>query len=322
MTLTTLLPAATTTATFAMLVVRALLPGRKRLHQRLAPYTQTARSRLGAPLEPAYLQLANPTTRPAGVTPPRPGNPVVEVFGPIARRAAGALGTLIDAADRDALQRRLRQAGMAHLSVDQYRMRQLATTAAGISLGAATGLLLHRSTALMLVLIICCGVPAATWWRNKALRAIETRAQTMRIETYTIAQLLAVLLRTGHAPIDAVRTLTTQTSGAITTELRQALEWTNGGLAAADAYRRLAEDAVDPAVARLYRIIATGTRSGGDIASALLVLAEDVRNERRQELARQAARRRMAMIAPTLLLIAPVMLLFIAAAIPHIVFNP
>ena len=315
--------AASCTAVVVAMAVGRLVPGRRRIHPRVLPYTQIVRSRLGAPLDPAYLQLAHPAMTggdPAAVAAIR--NPVVEVFGPILRKAAEALGGLVDAADRDAMQRRLRQAGMGELTVEAYRMRQLATTTAGLAAGAASGLLLGRGTPLVLVLMVCCGVPATTYWRNKALKAIATRAQTMRIETYTIAQLLAVLLRTGHAPVDAVRTLCQQASGGIVTELRQALEWTGGGLPAADAYRRLAEDAVDPAVARLYRLIATATRAGGDIAPALLVLAEDVRNERRQELARHAARRRMAMIAPTLILIAPVMLLFIAAAIPHIIFHP
>ncbi len=307
--------AALTTATFAALIAARLVPARRRLHARVAPYTQVARSRLGVTAEPTVNQLVG-----LGETPP--ANPLRATFEPIVRHAATTVGNLIDAADRPEMERRLRQAGMADLTVEQYRTRQLATTVAGIALGATTGLLLGRGAGLTLVLMVCVAVPATTYWRNRVLKAIEARAGRMAVESYTVAQLLAVLLRTGHAPTDAVRTLVRQGDGHVIGELRQALEWTGGGLAAPDAYRRLADEAADPAVARLYRLLATGARSGGDIATALLVLAEDIRSERRQELARHAARRRMAMVAPTLLLIAPVMLLFIAAAIPHIVFRP
>lgn len=87
------------------------------------------------------------------------------------------------------------------------------------------------------------------------------------------------------------------------------------------AYERLAEATPEPLAARLYRLLGSATTSGGDVAHALLALSDDVRGERREEVARSAIRRRSAMLVPLLVLIAPTMLLFVAAALPHVIFG-
>ena len=48
---------------------------------------------------------------------------------------------------------------------------------------------------------------------------------------------------------------------------------------------------------------------------------EDVRDARREEIRKTATKRRAAMLVPTIAVLAPVMMLFIAAPLPSIVFG-
>jgi len=50
-------------------------------------------------------------------------------------------------------------------------------------------------------------------------------------------------------------------------------------------------------------------------------LSEVLRGSRRQELRRSMARRRVAMVLPLTMILAPIILLFIVAPIPSIIFN-
>jgi hypothetical protein len=53
----------------------------------------------------------------------------------------------------------------------------------------------------------------------------------------------------------------------------------------------------------------------------LLALAEDLRAARREDLNRIMAKRQTAMALPLVMVIGPILILFVAAAIPHVVFG-
>ncbi|MDQ3569792.1 MAG: type II secretion system F family protein [Actinomycetota bacterium] len=301
------LSAAVAVATAVWLV----LPPPRRLAVRITPYAQLSRSRLGAGY--ADTAVLVPPSAPSGV--------VADVVGPIGRRLSEGLGRLLDVGDRSGVELRLRQGGFRDTSPEQYRMRQLGWTVGGLTLGAALGLLSGVSAATVLVMAALAGYFGATRWRGRVDRAIGERREAMRSELYTVAQLLAVYIRTGHGPVEAVREVASRGLGPVAAELREAVSWITGGTVPHQAYERLAESTAEPLAARLYRLLGSATTSGGDIAHALLALSDDVRSERRDAVARSAIRRRNAMLLPLLVLIAPTMLLFIAAALPHVIFG-
>ncbi|MEZ5218186.1 MAG: hypothetical protein R2715_16760 [Ilumatobacteraceae bacterium] len=74
------------------------------------------------------------------------------------------------------------------------------------------------------------------------------------------------------------------------------------------------------AAGRLYRAYGAAWSSGGD-PDALLALAEDTRVAHREDLARTMAKRKTAMALPLVMVIGPILILFVAAAIPSIVFG-
>lgn len=246
---------------------------------------------------------------------------MMRVFGPVLERMAEVLGNFIDAADAETLSLRLRQAGFRDVRPEQYRMRQLGYALGGVSLGIFIGLTVMKSFLGVVLMAFCFGFPGAAIQRSRVERAIETRRERMRSEAYTVAQLMAVHVRTGHGPVEAVRAVCVLGRGPVVAELREALGWIAGGTSPQRAYEKLAELTPEPAAARLYRLLSASSRTGGDIGKALLGISNDLRAERREELARHALKRSTAMLLPLIVFIAPVMVLFVGAAIPHLIFG-
>ena len=58
-----------------------------------------------------------------------------------------------------------------------------------------------------------------------------------------------------------------------------------------------------------------------DLGEGLLALSADLRDARREQVHKDAVKRRATMLVPTIAILAPVMLLFIAAPLPSIVLG-
>lgn len=311
MSLQVVLGAAFAAATM-MAAVAAIAPPRRALSARVRPYAALSRSRLGT----GYADVSV-----VALTRIDDRGPIVRVVGPVVQRVADAVGHLIDASDGHALELRLRQAGFADTSPEQYRLRQLAGATAGLTVGLVLGMVLFGTPGWALSMAGLFGFPGLTLQRNRVQRAIDTRRSAMRSEVSTIAQLLAVHIRSGHGPVDAVRGVCSLGRGPVIEELREALGWISAGTNPQRAYDKLADATAEPAAARLYRLLSSSARSGGDIARPLLAISDEVRSARRDELARMAVKRRTAMLVPLLLFIAPVMVIFVGAALPALVLG-
>ena len=146
-------------------------------------------------------------------------------------------------------------------------------------------------------------------------------AARIRLELYTVNQLLAMHLRTGAGPMQAVQRLADRGHGVVCGELRDTLTWIRSGMAESAAFRHAAEITPEPNATRTYQLIAAGVERGVDLAGGLLALSEDLRDPRREQLHKEAVRRRAAMLMPTIGILAPIMLLFIAAPLPSIVLG-
>jgi tight adherence protein C len=200
-------------------------------------------------------------------------------------------------------------------------MRQLAATVGGGTVGVASGAILFGSASGALGLLCCFAVAGATHHRGRLDRAIARRRRLMRSEVPTVAQLLAVHLRTGHGPIESVRRVGDRCRGPVGMELRGAVRSIADGSTPLQVYEQLAGQTSEPTVARLYRLLVSSARTGGDIVDPLLALSNEIRAAQRSDVARSAVKRRSAMVIPLLVLVAPVMTLFVASALPFIVFG-
>lgn len=297
-----------TVAAGARLVVRPL----PRLAARVRPYTVVARSRLGRSAD-----LPAAATSQAWVS----GTTLRRLFGPPVLALAARLGKLLDARSDEGLRLQLRRAGLGALSPEEYRVRQLAASAAGTAAGVVVGGVAFRSALLALLLGFLGFVIGATRWRSRLDKATTLRRERLRIELYTVNQLLAMHLKTGGGPIQATQRIVARGTGAVVEELAEVLRLIAGGMPPAEAFSRAADLTAEPQAARTYALLASGSERGADVASALLAFSEDIRDNRREDMKKAATRRRAGMLVPIIALLAPVMLIFILAPIPTIVFG-
>ena len=289
-----------------------------RLAKRVRPYTASSRSMLGQlPDRAAILQTESVGV--AGVA--------QRIYRPIGEALLGVLNrTLGSAWDEQATLLKLRQANlMADISettrVHEWRLRQIG---AGLGYGLAVGFtlqLVKGSPSLTLAGFVVGVIMGVSRKSAKVSRRIEDRRNRIRTELYTVNQLLAIYLRTSGSPTLAAQRLVRRGRGAVIDEMNEALRLHARGMPAAKAFNRIAESTPEPLAARTYKLLASGSERGADLAKALLSLSEDVRDQRRNEVRRNATKRQGAMLIPILLFLAPVMLLFIGAPLPSIIFG-
>lgn len=295
--------AAAATAIAAGLILRLIVPPPRRLHGRVDPYLSPTLSTLGAGGD---------------------RGPLASVFGPIVRDVADWLGRIIDRSGSGITVIRLRQAAWFRgESEDEmiagYRIRQLEAVAIGLVVAGLIGQALGASLVTRSVLLGLGLIVGATRTKGRLDKAIERRREQMKVEIYTVNQLLAMRVRAGGGVIQAVRSTCDRGSGEVVTELEEALRLHRSGWRGPDAFRRIAELTPEPFCSRTYRLLASAEERGSDLAGALLSLSEDVRETRRESIKRTATKRRAAMLVPTIAILAPVLILFVAAPLPYLI---
>jgi tight adherence protein C len=304
MTLTSMmLLAAAASALAAALLVHALFPPARSLASRINPYLSPSRS------------VSHPRSSAGSLG---------AVFGPMLRSLAASVGRLLERSGEQVTILQLRQAAWFRDTpeeevVSAFRMAQLRSIAVGGGLALLVGQLLEL-TAIQRVVLVGLGIViGATRQRASLQSAIDRRRDRMSIEIYTVNQLLAMRVRAGGGVVHAVQDVVKRGEGEVIGEMADALRLHRAGWRAADAFRRIAELTPEPFCGRTYRLLATAEERGADLAPALLDLAEDVRETRRETMRRSATKRRAAMLVPTIAILAPVLLLFVAAPLPYLI---
>lgn len=299
------------------LAVRAMAPPTPRLAPRVRPYTVASRTTLGRGADVLTFHSA---------TFPAAGGPLGQLMKPVLERAATRLGRIVDRGGDEALLLRLRQAGLLtdlpeSERLEAHRVRQLT---GGITWAAALGLSAPAvgAAAPMVLLLAALGfLIGVARWRGRIDSAIAQRRARMRIELYTVNHLLAMHARVGGGVVQAMQHVVRRGSGAVVEELAEVLQLHRGGRRIVEALEHAARVTPEPSAARTYRLLANGVEYGADLAEGLRTLSIDIRGERAEALKRAATRRRAAMLVPIIGILAPVMLLFIAAPLPSIVLG-
>jgi tight adherence protein C len=288
-----------------------------RLGARVRPYTVSSRSALGR--RPDTLVLSeSPVDRSDSV--------LVRLLGPMVRRLADSLGGVVDRGGDERLLLRLRHAGVLGDVPEtrralQYRVQVVSIAAAATGAGLGLGLLAGRSAAAALGLGLVALVFGLAWPRGRLDRLIARRREEMRVELYTVNHLLAMHVRVGGGVIQAMQRVVERGSGAVVAELEEVLRAHRSGVRISAALTRGAVQSAEPHAARTYRLLAASAEHGADLARGLMDLSRDLHSQRREDLRRLATRQRAATIIPIVVILAPVLLLFVAAPLPSIVFG-
>ncbi len=292
-------------AVAAVLITRRLVPPPRRLASRIRPY-----------IEPSLWEVQQK----------RHVGPVGAVFGPMWRDAAHWIGNLLDRGSRPVTLARLRQAGWYRELgeseiIAAYRIEQLRTLLFAVIVAVGAGQVVGASLPVRAMLLSLGLTVGATRTRGRLDKAIDARRELMGVEIYTVNQLLAMRVRAGGGVIQAVRATTARGRGNVIDELEEALRLHSAGWPAADAFRRIAELTPEPFCSRTYRLLASAEERGANLGRALLALSEDVRETRRESVKRTATKRRAAMLVPTIAILAPVLILFVAAPLPYLITS-
>ena len=303
-----LIVAAAMSALTAVLFIRWLAPPRPRLARRVRPYGAN--------------RIASQSNGP-----PVPVGSALRLLArlalaPLAKR----IGHLVDRDGGTGAGLRLRQAGLYpgvddHQAVEALRIKQLEIGFGYVAGAVLLSIALELTTSRSLVLCLLAAVVGAARQRGAIDRAIRIRQDVMRIEIYTVNQLLAMRVRAGGGVVHAVQQIVNRGQGQVVSELAEGLKLHRAGMRAGEAFQRLAATTPEPACARTYALLGSAEERGADLAGALLELSEDVRESRREAMRRAATRRRAAMLVPIIGILAPVMLLFVGAPLPRIIFS-
>ena len=187
--------------------------------------------------------------------------------------------------------------------------------------GALAAAVTLKTPLIVLVGAVAGFVYGASRSRARLERTIAARAARIRLELYTVNHLLAMQVRTGSGAMQAVQRVVERGRGAVVEELRDVLD--------VDAQRARRGRSVPPRGGAH-----AGAERGAHVSTARRGRRAGRRSRRwaaraEQRHPRRAARadaqgrgaRRAAMLVPTIAILAPIMLLFIAAPLPSIVLG-
>jgi len=203
---------------------------------------------------------------------------------------------------------------------DVYRRRHLRWTVAAPLAFALIGVAVG-STLLTIVFLGLGAFAGARRMPDQLRTMTRRRGERLRSDLPTVAGLLSPKIVNNKSLAVAIETLVAQGSGPVISDLARALHLTAAGYGLGRALDLLAGETTEEAAARFYRFLATATTGGIDLPNALLDQADELRAARREDVERSAAKRQMSMVIPNLILMAPVMILFLLAPIPRLIFG-
>jgi tight adherence protein C len=212
------------------------------------------------------------------------------------------------------VRRRLEQSG-SPLSLEQFRAQQVLCGALGAALGAAL-LALREATGrgpgpLLAVAVTVALTLAGVVGRDTMLsRAVTSRSELISAELPTVAELLALAVAAGEGPVGALERVAGSARGELAGELGRALSDARSGATLLTALRSTAARTAVPNVARFVDGLSVAVERGTPLAEVLRAQAFDAREAGRRALLEAGGRKEIAMLAPVVFLILPVVVLF------------
>lgn len=245
-------------------------------------------------------------------TPTGPLPPVVgAIFGPALRAAADTVERVLGGAG--SVQRRLDRAALDR-TVHDLRVEQVLWGLVCFAVAALYGLLrgLRDPSHALPALVVCLvafvfGVLARDSWLTTQVRDRERR---IIAEFPAVAELLALSVAAGEAPVVALDRVVRRSQGELSHDLARVLAAVRTGQPVAAAFDDLAARTGLPLVARFAAGIAVAVERGTPLADVLHAQAADVREAGRRELIEVAARKEVLMMVPIVFFVMPTTVVF------------
>jgi tight adherence protein C len=214
---------------------------------------------------------------------------------------------------RSEIERRLARAGRRE-TLEQYRARQVVSAVLGLAAGLAlaTLLLVARGAEVLplLVLVAMCGVAGVLVCDYLLGREVARREERIIAEFPTVAELLALAVTAGEAPVSALERVRSTAHGALADELGITLAAVRAGAPLVRGLEELADRVGLPAVTRFADGVGVAVERGTPLAEVLRAQAQDVREAGRRALMEAGGRKEVAMMVPVVFLVLPVTVVF------------
>jgi len=220
------------------------------------------------------------------------------IFGPSVRRLASGVERLLGGGA--SVRRRLERSG-SDLSLEGFRMQQVAWGLVGFAGMAALGLLLTlRSAAAPLPMLVACAVAFVVGLlaRDQALTTgVRRREERMLAEFPTVADLLALSVAAGEGPLAALERVAAVSSGEMARDVRVVLGEVRTGTPVHRALDAYAARTGVPVIARFAEGLAVAMERGTPLVDVLHAQAADVREAGRRALIEAGARKEVMLAA-------------------------
>jgi len=282
-----------------LLAIRSAPPMRAiRIGDRIAPYLADT---------PAPSRLLAVSSGPAA-----PLELARRLLGPAATGLVRWLDRLVGGSA--SVRRRLGGLGSA-VDIEEFRIEQLVWGGVGMiaAAGSLTGLTYLRGgidpVLVMGAAVIGAagGVLGRDWWLT---RQVQRRERAMLAEFPVVADLLALAVLAGEAPVDAMQRVCRLTRGELTRDLQGALDEAKAGVPMAKALGELAERTTLEPFGRFLQGLLVAIERGTPLAEVLRAQATDVREFSKRALLEAGGRKELQMMVPVVFLILPVTVLF------------
>ena len=256
-----------------------------------------------------YLRDLPPFAQSPAASPVRPGL-LGPVLGPLVDTGADWVERVMGGAA--SVRRRLECAGL-DLTVHDFRVQQVLWGLVGFAATAAYGVLRSFgggdtvSSALLCAVGLALGVIGRDYHLSGQVRDRERR---ILLEFPAVAEMLALAVAAGEAPVAALDRVCRRSGGELSRELSLVLADVRTGSPVGDAFDQWAARSGQPVVARFAQGIAVAVERGTPLADVLHAQAADVREAGRRELIEAAARKEVFMMVPVVFLVLPVTVFF------------
>ncbi len=282
-----------------VVAVRAAPPMRPiRLSDRIAPH-------LGDAPVPSRLLARPPATA-------APFEVARRLLGPTLADAVRWVDRLVGGSE--SVRRRLGGLGQT-TGVEEFRIEQVVWGALGmiggsIAVAAATfarGGIDPITVAGAAVVGAAGGVLGRDWWLTQQ---VQRRERAMLAEFPVIADLLALAVLAGEAPIDAMQRVCRLTRGELTRDLQNVLNEARAGKPMTRALTELSDRTTLEPFSRFVQGLVVAIERGTPLADVLRAQAADVREYSKRSLLEAGGKKEVQMMAPVVFLILPVTVLF------------
>jgi len=283
----------------AIVAVRAAPPLRPiRLVDRVAP----------------YLVDATQPTRLLDATAPE-----AAPFAAVRRIAAPALTDAVRRLDRlvggaSSVRRRLGGLG-ERMTVEEFRVEQVVwgvgAMLAGACFAAIAGVTRGAVDPVLVAAVGLAGLAGGVVGRDHWLsRRLSRRERTMLAEFPVVADLLALAVVAGEAPVAALARVCRLTGGELASDLGDCLARARAGTPLTRALTDLGERTTLEPLARFVQGIAVAIERGTPLADVLRAQAVDVRELHKRTLLEAGGKKEVAMMVPVVFMILPITVVF------------